>query len=168
MCYSAPTCRRAVSDSQNVRFFESTTSQTTTQSCQRPSSFRSRSTLLAPKRESRSDTPQILPITPHASAGSNEETPAVSSSRSSGSDCGTSNHQSDGLLSYAHAVLRSKPTPYRFIQESPFSMCFVKQEGASDMAYSISVSVNVWMPSEYITLVRRRAGPDGPVFAQPE
>jgi len=164
---STPTCRRVVSDSQNVRLFESM-SQTTTQSRQRPSSFRSWSTLLAPKRKSRSDTPQSLPITPRASDGSDEETPDISSSRSSGSDCGTSNHQSDGLPSYAHAVLRSKPTPYRFIQESPFSMCLVKQEGASDIAYNISVSVNVWMPSEYITLVRRRAGPDGPVLAQIE
>lgn len=47
-------------------------------------------------------------------------------------------------------------------------MCLVKQEGASDIAYNISVGVNVWMPSEHITFVRRHAGPDGPVIARLE
>jgi len=47
-------------------------------------------------------------------------------------------------------------------------MCLMKQEGASDIAYNISVGVNAWMPSEHITLVRRRADPDGSVLARLE
>lgn len=121
-------------------------SQPTIQFHQRPSSFRSWSTFLAQKRKSRLDTPQILPITPRAS-GSDEGTLSASSSRGSGSDFGTFNPQSDGLPSYAHAVSRSKPTSYRFVQESPCSMCLVTQENASNIAYNISVGLNVWMPS---------------------
>ena len=141
-------------------------SRTTTQSHQRPNSIRSWSTFFTPKQSSRSlDTPQFLPIV-HRVSGSDEETSSASSSRSDDSNLvGTSNV---GPPSYAHAVSRSNPTSYRFVQESPFSMSLVTQDGPPNIAYNISVGINVWMPSEHITLVRRHANPDGPVLARLE
>lgn len=143
-------------------------SRTTAQSHQRPGSTRSWSAFFTPKQSSRSpDTPQILPTVPRVSRS--DETSSVSSSRSSHSNfVGTSNPRLDGPPSYAHAVSRSSPTSYRFVQESPLSMSLVTQDGPPSIAYNISVGLNVWMPSEHITLVRRYANPDGPVIARLE
>ena len=144
------------------------TSQTTPESHQRPSSFRSWSALFTSKPKARQETPQALSDTPRTS-GSDKETSSASSSHSSGSGfTGAFNAQSDGPPSYAHAVSRSKPTSYRFVQESAFSMDLVMQDEPSNTAYNISVGVNVWMPSEHITLVRRHANPEGPVLARLE
>jgi len=141
--------------------------ETTTKHRRRSSSFRNWPALFAPRPKPRLDTPQTPPITPGAS-GSDEETSSALS-RNSGSDfVGTPNAQLDGPPSYAHAVSRSKPTSYRFVQESPFSMSLVTHEGPSNTAYNISVGVNVWMPSEHITLVRRHANPEGAVIARLE
>ena len=157
----------AASDSQSA-WMSANMPTTTTEPRRRSSSFRNWSALFnAPRPKPRSDTPQILPTTPGAS-GSDEETSSTSS-RNSGFDfVGTPNTQLDGPPSYAHAVSRSKPTSYRFMQESAFSMSLVTHEAPSNTAYNISVGVNVWMPSEHITLVRRHANPEGPVLARLE
>ena len=47
-------------------------------------------------------------------------------------------------------------------------MSLVTQERPSSTVYNISVGLNVWMPSQHITLVRRRANPEGPVLARLE
>ena len=47
-------------------------------------------------------------------------------------------------------------------------MSLMTLEGPSNTVYNISVGVNVWMPSEHITLVRRHANPEGPVLARLE
>lgn len=136
----------------------------------RPGSSRNWATIFIPKSKVHRypDTPQISPTAPRTS-GSDEETPSASSSDNSGSDfTGAFNARSDGPPSYAHAVSRSEPTSYRFVQESAFSMNLVMQEDPSATAYNISVGVNVWMPSEHITLVRRHADPEGPVLARLE
>lgn len=154
-------------DSQRIQTSKSM-SQTATRSHQWAGSFRSWSTLLTPKPKPRSATPQVLPITSRAS-GNGEETSAISSSRSNSSDfVGTPDARYGGPPSYAQAVSRSEPASYRFVQESPFSMSLVAREGPSNTAYNISVGVNVWMPSEHITLVRRHANPEGPVLARLE
>ena len=141
--------------------------KTTTEPRRRSSSFRNWSALFAPRPKPCSDTPQSLPITPGASGSDGEA--SSTASRNSGSDfVGTPNAQLDELPSYAHAVSRSEPTSYRFVQESAFSMNLVAHEGPSNAAYNISVGVNVWMPSEHITLVRRHANPEGPVLARLE
>jgi len=44
-------------------------------------------------------------------------------------------------------------------------MSLVTQEVPSNIAYNISVGINVWMPSEHITFVLRHANPEGPVLA---
>ena len=143
-------------------------SQTTTESRQRQSLLRSLSAFLTPKSKARRGTPQILPITHHTSA-SDERASSILSSYSSGSSLtGTFNARSDGPPSYAHAVSRSKPTSYRFVQESAFSMNLVTQEGPSNVAYNISIGVNVWMPSEHLIFVRRHANPESPVLARLE
>ncbi|KAF9650060.1 hypothetical protein BDM02DRAFT_1536491 [Thelephora ganbajun] len=130
--------------------------------------LRSWSALLKPKPKQRSDTPQTLPITPLTPRNDDETLPAWPS-RSSGSGfMGIPHVRSDGPPSYAHAVSWSEPTSYRFVQESAFSMSLVTQGEPSNTAYNISVGVNVWMPSEHITLVRRHANPEGPALARLE
>ena len=47
-------------------------------------------------------------------------------------------------------------------------MSLVAREGPPNIAYNISFGVDVWMPSEHITLVRRHMDPDGPVLARLE
>jgi len=47
-------------------------------------------------------------------------------------------------------------------------MNLVTQSEPQDIAYNISVGVNVWMPSEHITLLRRHANTEGPVLARLE
>ena len=146
-------------------------SPTTAQPCQQSSLFRPRSafSMLAPKF--RSDTVlRVPPPTPRTSGSDEEIAPSAPVSRGSGSEfiLGTSDVQPDGLPSYVHALSQSKPTSYRFVQDSAFSMSVVKQDEPSSVAYNISVGANVWMPSEHITLVRRHANLDGPVLARLE
>ena len=139
--------------------------QTTTESRQRPTSMRGWSAFFTPK--SRTDRPQTSPIT--RASGNGEDLSPASFSHGGNSDLlETPNARSNEPPSYAHAVSRSEPTSYRFVQESPFSMNLVTQEGSSNTVYNISVGVNVWMPSEHITFVRRHASPDGPVIARLE
>lgn len=142
-------------------------SQTTAQSRQRSGSFRSWSTFFTTTPKTCSDALQVLPTTP---SGSDEETaPPTSTPCSSDSEfIGTSEVQPDGPPSYVHALSQSKPTSYRFVQDSAFSMSLVTQDESLNTAYNISVGVNVWMPSEHITFVRRSPNPDGPVLARLE
>jgi len=144
-------------------------SQMTTRSHQRPSSFRSWSTFFTTKASKpRSDAPQTLLIPARASGSEGEMSPVSSSRSSVPAFVGKSDVRPEEPPSYTHDTSRNKPTTYRFVQESPFSMSLVKREGPSDTAYNISIGLNVWMPSEHITLVRRNADPDGPVLARLE
>ena len=144
-------------------------SQATAQSRQRSSSFRSWSTFFTPKPKPHSDALEILDNTPHISGSHGGTTPSPSSSYSSGSESmGTTDVRSDDPPSYAHAVSRGKPASYRFVQDSPFSMNLMAQDEPPNIAYNISVGVNVWMPSEHITLLRRHANTEGPVLARLE
>jgi len=54
------------------------------------------------------------------------------------------------------------------MQESAFSMNLVTQDGPLNTVYNISVGMNVWMPSEHTTLIRRHVNPEGPVLARLE
>ena len=145
-------------------------SRTTAQSCQRSTSFRPRSAffMLTPKLGS--DTLRVLPPTPHTLRGNEEIPPSAPAPYGSGSESvlAASDAQLDGLPSYVHALSECKPTSYRFVQDSAFSMSLVTQDEPSSVAYNISVGANVWMPSEHITLVRRHANLDGPVLARLE
>lgn len=144
-------------------------SQTTAQSHKRSSSFRPWSAFFTPAPKLISDTLQIRPISPHVSGSDEETAPSTSTPCNSGPESiGTSDVQPDGLPSYVHALSQSKPTSYRFVQDSAFSMNLVTQDEPSNIVYNISVGANVWMPSEHITLVRRHANPDGPVLARLE
>ncbi|KAF9787313.1 hypothetical protein BJ322DRAFT_1019755 [Thelephora terrestris] len=142
-------------------------SPTTPQSRRRSSSFRSWSTFFTSKPKT--DALEILP-NPSRTSGSDEGT-TVSASSPCGSgpeSTGVSDTRSSDPPSYAHAISRGESTTYRFVQNSAFSMTLLSQDGPQSAAYNISVGLNVWMPSEHITLLRRHADPEGPVLARLE
>ena len=140
-----------------------------TQSRHRSGSFRSWSTFFTTRPKSRSGALEILPIAPHTSGSNRETSSSAPVPPNSGSEpIETPNTRPNDPPSYAHAISRSKPTSYRFVQNSGFSMDLVTQDGSQNTAYNIGVGVNVWMPSEHITLLRRHANQEGPVLARLE
>ena len=68
----------------------------------------------------------------------------------------TSNDRSYGSPSCAH-LFRDAVTLRIALCNNPFSTSLVTQDGPLNIVYSIGVSMNVWIPSEYITLARRHA-----------
>ena len=144
--------------------------QTTTRPRQRLTSFDPWSTFFASTPKLRPDTLQVLPTAPHTPGSDEEAVPSTSTPHNGVSKLNvvTSDAQPGGPPSYVYALSQCKPTSYRFVQNSAFSMSLVTQDEPSNVAYNISVGANVWMPSEHITLVRRHANLDGPVLARLE
>jgi hypothetical protein len=144
-------------------------SQTTTQSRGMSTSFHSWASSSTPTPKQCSDSLQVLPTVPHTSGSDQQTALSTPNPCNSGSEfMRTPDAQTDGPPSYLHALSHSEPTSYRFVQDSAFSMTLVTQNKPFNIAYNISVGVNVWMPSEHITLVRRQANPEGPVLARLE